>query len=366
MSVSTPSPSLDEQAVSQWPGATVDVDVHVGLGTVERLYPYLGRGWAAYIEATAFRAPPVGMVYPPKVETTVAARWRPEDGSVPAGTLARLDADLLTPRSTDIAVLHPYWGLDSVRHPEVTAVLARAINDLLVEEFLDQDPRLRGTITVPHHDPGAAIAEIERVGGHPGFVQVALPVWSQMLWGKRIWHPLFRAIAEHDLVAAVHYGGMPDATPTATGWPAYHVEFLAAAPQMFQAQLVNIIAEGLFAAVPTLRMTFLESGFTWLPGMMWRMNKEWKGLRRDIPWVTRPPAEIIREHIKVSVQPTDGTPAAEMARIVGWLGSDEMLLYASDYPHGHGDGGTAELLGVLSPEARTKLMADNARAHYRL
>ena len=54
---------------------------------------------------------------------------------------------------------------------------------------------------------------------------------------------------------------------------------------IFQAQLTSLIAEGAFERFPELRVVLLESGFGWLPPLLWRLDKEWKGLRREIPWV---------------------------------------------------------------------------------
>jgi predicted TIM-barrel fold metal-dependent hydrolase len=194
---------------------------------------------------------------------------------------------------------------------------------------------------------------------------VHLPIWSQVLWGKRLWRPLFRAIADAELVATIHYAGSPEATPTPTGWPAYHVEQLAAAPQIYMSQLVSIIGEGLFDAVPNLRMTLQESGFTWLPGVIWRMDKEWKGLRRGIPWVQQLPSATLRDRLRVCTQPLDGMPADELGRVIDWLGSDDMLIYGSDYPRAHADDVTT-LLGGVSEALRANIMHGNAEAHYRL
>ena len=48
-----------------------------------------------------------------------------------------------------------------------------------------------------------------------------------------------------------------------------------------------------------------------------------------------------------------------------WLVTDELLMFATDYPHWHDDD-LGSLLGALSEDARGKLMAENARAWYRL
>ena len=58
---------------------------------------------------------------------------------------------------------------------------------------------------------------------------------------------------------------------------------------IFEAQLTSLIAEGAFERFPELRVVLLESGFGWLPPLLWRLDKEWKGLRREIPWVKHAP-----------------------------------------------------------------------------
>lgn len=368
MSTTSTSPRAGGVAdLAGWEGPVIDVDVHITIKASGDLFPYMPSGWVEWLRIRSVQEPPtLRTMYPPGAPTTVRDEWRPSDGRLPASDLSLLREQLLDPTGAQLAIIHPYWGLEGLRQPELAQVLARAINDWMIEEWLSKDSRLRGTLTVPHHDPAAAIAEIKRIGGHPQIVQVGLPVWSQLLWGKRLWHPMFAEIAAHDLVAGVHYGGAPDGAPTASGWPAYHVEQHGAAPHMFFSQLVSLIGEGVFSAVPDLRMSFLESGFSWIPTTLWRLNKEWKGLRHDVPWITRPPADIIREHIRVSVQPFDGVPARDLERLMDWLRCEEMLMYASDYPHGHDDDTFVSHTAGWPLELRRKIMADNAREHYRL
>ena len=110
-------------------------------------------------------------------------------------------------------------------------------------------------------------------------------------------------------------------------------------------------------------MVLIESGCTWLPALMWRFDKEWKGLRREVPWVRRPPSDYIREHVRLTIQPFDAPPDGDyIRRLVDRLGSEEMLLFASDYPHWHAD----PPVPVLPDTLARKIMYDNARALYRL
>ena len=93
------------------------------------------------------------------------------------------------------------------------------------------------------------------------------------------------------------------------------------------------------ANFPGLKVVLMESGVSWLPAFMWRANKTWRGVRVEVPWVEREPAAIMRDHIRVTMQPFDGPPdAAGVADIIEQIGSDKMFLFASDYPHWQFDG----------------------------
>ena len=117
---------------------------------------------------------------------------------------------------------------------------------------------------------------------------------------------------------------------------------------------------------PDLAIVLVESGFTWLPPLMWRLDKNWKGLRREVPWVDRLPSEMIRESMRLTAQPLDA-PHDEPARlreVLDRLGSDRMLMFATDYPHHQFDDPTHAAPAGLSADAR--FLGGNALATYRL
>ena len=82
--------------------------------------------------------------------------------------------------------------------------------------------------------------------------------------------------------------------------------------------------------------------------------------------MTRPkrsPAEFVREHVRLTTQPFDAPSAAEVARIVEEIGSDEVLLHATDFPHWQFDGEDAVPEGI--PDAlMKKILVDNPLKTY--
>ena len=142
------------------------------------------------------------------------------------------------------------------------------------------------------------------------------------------------------------------------------MEDYAAQSQGFQSQLTSLITEGVFAKHPGLKVVMIESGVTWLPGYMWRLSKFWRGLRFEVPWVDRPPLEIVRDHVRLTIQPFDAPENQEIVtQVIDQLQSDDLLLYSSDYPHWHFDGQDAMPPGI-SPALSRKIRIDNPLATY--
>ena len=351
---------------SGWTDPVVDCDVHAVVPNLAALLEYMEPLWRQWTSERGWAGPlGTASIYPPGAPTTARPDCRPTDGRPPASDVELLREQLLDPWQLDYAILNCYYGIDSVRHPDMAAALASAVNDWLIAEWLDRDERLRASLVVPARDPKAMIREIERVGDHPGFVQVLMPVRSDRLLGNRLWHPVYEAMARRQLVLGVHWGGTSDGAPSPTGWPSWYVEEYASEWQVYMAQVTSLIAEGVFEVVPDLRVAFFECGFAWVPLWGWRMNKEWKGLRRELPWLKRPPLDVLREHMRFSVAPTDVDTQEHLEQTLRWLGSEDLLLYASDYPHYHEDQ-VATLLAAMPTSAQAKMMAGNACEWYRL
>jgi predicted TIM-barrel fold metal-dependent hydrolase len=346
--------------------AVIDADVHCEVPKVEALFPYLPDHWVEHIQQTLFKGP-VDSYYPSKTSGG-GPEGRRTDGVDQVSSLQVVQEQLLDPSGAQHAVLNCLYAIDSLNNPDAAVAMASAVNDWLIAEWLDKDSRLRASLVVPVQLPALAAREIERVGDHPGFVQALLPVRTNQPLGNRNFHPIWEALARKNLVAGVHFGGSPNTPPTPTGWPSYYFEVYTGMAQVFATQLTSIISEGVFDLFPSARVAFLESGWTWLPPHMWRFDKEWKNLRRLIPWVKRPPSEYMREHLRLTIQPLDAPEGntSQLLQVVDQLGSDDMLLYASDYPHQHVHDPEEALLRHLPVPLARKIYRENARALYGL
>ncbi len=343
----------------------IDCDVHNSVPSIEALLPYLSDRWCDYVVEHGVKSLEPNY-YPKGSPLSAHPDAKPSSGKPAGSDLELLRQQVLDPWDVQYAVLNCLYGVQLIYNEDWAADMARAVNDWQIAEWLDKDPRLRASLVVPTQNPERAVEEIHRLGHHPGFIQVLLMVRSQMPYGKRYYWPIYEAAEQYGLTIGIHAGGGTGNPVMPVGWPSHYIEDYVSQAQAFQTQLVSMISEGVFNKFPRLRAVFLESGFTWLPSLMWRMDKNWKGLRREIPWVDRLPSEIIREHIRLTIQPADEPEQPEyLLETMEQLGSDELLLFSTDYPHWHFDRKEETIPVKLSPSLEKKILTENAKAIYR-
>jgi len=343
----------------------IDCDLHPSPPSVKALLPYLSEYWRDQLVNRHIDRFPFQLTsYPPRSPLTARPDWRNADG-LPAGDLDSIRKNVLDRLDLRYAICNTLHGAIALFNEDMAADLCAGVNDWAAHELLDQDSRLRASILVSTLDPRAAAKEIDRVARDRRFVQVVLLVMQEAMLGRRIYWPIYEAAEKHDLAVAVHAGSLYRVPPTTTGWPSYHVEDYVVQSATFEAQLLSFLTEGVFQKFPNLKVVFSESGFSWLAPLMWRANKSWRGMRPETPWLDRAPSEIIREHVRLTLQPVDAPKfdPAPLRRILEHIGSDDLLLFSTDYPHWQFDGEDVLPEG-FSEAALHRLLIDNPLETY--
>jgi predicted TIM-barrel fold metal-dependent hydrolase len=96
------------------------------------------------------------------------------------------------------------------------------------------------------------------------------------------------------------------------------------------------------------------------------MDKDWRGLRPQVPWVKKSPIEYVIEHVRVASQPIEEPPdPAWFGQVLNMIYADRTLLFSSDYPHWDNDFPKRTFQG-LDPQMRQRILLDNARETLRL
>ncbi len=342
--------------------APIDCDVHPVVPGLAVLLPYLDDHW----RETAVRRGIEDLTtisYPTRNPLSFREDWRDPDGRT-ATDAGVLGTQALDPLGTRLAICNCLYGVQAQFSEDLGVAFSRAVNDWIAQEWLDRDTRLRASIIVPMQNAEMAVDEIERCAGDHRFVQVMLLVGSEVTLGRRQYWPIYAAAERHGLPIGIHAGSMYRHPMTPVGWPSTFTEEYVNQATAFQSQLTSLVTEGVFAKFPALTVVLLESGVTWLPAYLWRLTKFWKGLRSEVPWVSDPPGSIVRERVRLTLQPFDAPPdSASVMRLIEHIGSDEILLFSTDYPHWQYDGESALPEGLDAGLAR-KIMAENPLRTY--
>ena len=339
----------------------IDVDVHER-AELEELLPHLPSIWHKYVTDYGW-TPERQLPYSqPTAGGLDRADAKPGDGRPGGSDLSLVQEQLLDLYDVEHAVLTGWLNASMLSEgwPEFKTALMSAYNDWQIENWLERDERLCGSVHVNAWDADAAAREIDRVAAHPKVVQVMLYSGDRPFGDPR-YHPIFAAAERNGLVLAIHHSAN---SPTALGYHRYFAEWHTLVPQVFMSQAVSLIFNGVFDAHPDLRVILVEGGFSWVPHLMWHADQQYRELRHETPWVQREPSRIIREQIRFATQPIEEFTPAQLETLIGQMESDELLCFSSDYPHWDFDSPLEALPHRLDAGLKRKIYRDNAAALY--
>jgi predicted TIM-barrel fold metal-dependent hydrolase len=116
---------------------------------------------------------------------------------------------------------------------------------------------------------------------------------------------------------------------------------------------------------PRLRLGTLEAGHSWLPFWMARLDEHAQSISAALPALQHKPSEYVRSgRYFQSIEIPEG--AALTQSVIDLLGED-ILMYASDYPHGESwfpKSVETVMAWELSETAKRKLFWHNAVKFY--
>ena len=243
------------------------------------------------------------------------------------------------------------------------AGMYRAYHRWMQDYCSDYPQRLGGVILTCARDVKAGVEEIRRWGKS----RWAWGVMAYAPYGMPLDHPdlepIWAAAAEHDLCVVLHtFTVMPPYAPGGLDtWENLFIQRSAAHPWCGMRNMASIIGSGVMDRYPKLRVATLEAGHGWLPFWMKRIDEHYETIRAALPALKMKPSEYVMSgRYFQSIEVPEGEA---LTKAVMDLVGDDVLMYASDYPHGESH--YPETVGLALawdlPEARRrKLMWDNA------
>jgi predicted TIM-barrel fold metal-dependent hydrolase len=291
---------------------------------------------------------------------------RSHDGDPPATDHAFIAEQLLDPYDVEYVVCTgSMWSVGTNADPLYGAACARAYNDWQVHDFLPRDDRYLGAIVISPQDVESAAEEIERMAGQPRMVEVIISAATHLPLGHPYYRPLFAAAARHGLPVATHTTGEGrgnTGVPTPAGYPSRYLEYHTNLALNPMAQLASLVCSDLFVRYPALRIVLMEGGISWVPPLLWRLDRAWELHRDDLAHLDEPPSAYVPRHFRFGTQPVE-EPADPNHVLKTWalVQPERTLVFASDYPHWDADDAYHALPPRTPPDVRRRILRENAR-----
>ncbi len=344
--------------------AIIDCDVHCEPHSEEEVRRFLPRRWQEHLETYgSYRFSGGGY---PRYQN------RRMDSFPPSGRKSGSDVDFLGTQLLDEhnivwAVLTPLTGVGGHLNLDLDAALASAWNDWLTADWLDKDARFVSSLFIPFEDAEASVAEIERRASDKRFVQVQFSGRPrEPMGGKKYW-PIYAACEKHGLAVMSHAFGSGGQPITGAGWPSFYIEDHVGPAQSMQANIISLVAEGVFERFPGLNVVSAENGFGWLPSLMWRLDNSWQLMKSEAPQLKHAPSYYIRQHVYLCTQPVEEPHRPEyFTQLLEHLGGSDRIVFASDYPHWDWDDPEHVLPAHFPEEVQQAIFYDNAARCYHL
>ena len=237
-------------------------------------------------------------------------------------------------------------------------------------DFCGQFPgRLKTAIVASTRAVDEAVREIQRWGTSKWAVAVLPVLAKDVPLDHPDLEPIWQAAQEHDL-AVVHHSNTwnPPYFPAYQDlWDNIFLGRLASHPWGGMRFMAAFIGAGIMDRYPRLRMGILECGFGWLP--FWAQAHGRAGGLRRRRRAAPARAQRVPDAAGGSSAPSSATRARTCSTSSTSVLGDDVLMYASDYPHSECQfpDSVDNILrwSSLKPDTRRKLLWDNAARFYK-
>ena len=124
----------------------IDCDIHPAVPGTASLFPYMSDAWREMSEVRGITDLP-SINYPDNTPLSARVDWRPAEGRA-ATTADGIGRQCLDAFGSDIGILNPLFGIQTLYADDLAQAYTAALNDWTRAEFLDRDPRFRASIVI--------------------------------------------------------------------------------------------------------------------------------------------------------------------------------------------------------------------------
>lgn len=259
-------------------------------------------------------------------------------------------ANLMLETGFDMQVLIPdgvysnlFWGPQSrpvgMLEEGVRLGLAMGFNNAVGAAQQQRGDRFIGTAIMPIPDVAASCEEATRAVKELGIKVITLPGnWMGTNWDALELYPFWRTVSDLGATIYVHHipfqpeKGHTDHQPSSyilgyerirrlhiSAYIGFGIEYIWG--------IACLTLGGVLEEFPNLKFCFFESGATFLPWLMFRLDQSFR-VEPQCARTSTKPSELIRRSIMLGVEPDEFF----LPQAISAIGSQNFIL-GSDYPH---------------------------------
>jgi hypothetical protein len=224
-------------------------------------------------------------------------------------------------------------SIGAIPQRDVQADVVGAYNRWLVEDIIPWDRRILAMPFLPMSDPGASLETVQRYADSPNVVGWMVTSARAEPVHEKEYLPLWDTIEQIGKPVAFHSGPHWKERPFevlgrffgahALGFSFYSMLYCS-----------QIVLSGLVERFPKIKWMFIESGQTWIPYVMSRMDQQYRRRSSEAPLLQRLPSEYVRDMYFTTQPFEEHWHDPDVGRAIFDLtNGPQSWLYASDYPH---------------------------------
>ena len=258
--------------------------------------------------------------------------------------------------------------LPALRSSAFALAVARSYNDWAIEYCSKDSSRLRPVASIPQQDLVLALEETKRV---KALGVDAIMLRPNTVGGLNLDHPnynmLWKFCEDSEVTILIHEGygvanipriGVERVHNTMQGHMISH-------PFEHMMALMLLITAGTMERFPELHFAFMESGASWAPFWLQRMDDHAQTFSKDHSLLPSLPSIYFKRQCFLGIDVSD-----PLLPTVIDFGLEDTLLFASDFPHFDAPfPGAVDLLldrADLSDEIKRKILYENASRLFRM
>lgn len=242
-----------------------------------------------------------------------------------------------------------------------TQAFAKAHIEYMIDQVLDPDDGVYGLAPLPYSDIETSLEILDRVENVPSIRGACfITAGANPPLGNRKYDPLYERCEEIGYPVVFHTGGSGLDDYVRAGYQEMLETHTLGFLESNMSQLVSVTCQGVPEKFSDLDIVFMESGVTYVPGLISRLEEEYLKRPEEAPLLEKRPSEYITDYY-FGTQPLEVSASPDLLELCfDMLGTDR-LLYASDYPHWDFDSpSTITDLPFVSDEERKAILAGNA------